>query len=134
MVYREVTYDVGGSGGAPLSWSHSDAGRPWLTSLTPYSECLERVRSVLVFFATTGRANAAVLAELESEVRATVSASRVALLPIEDVEADLDRLAAVTLPEGPAANASRIMRGWIAMASQRPTPDEPSPESDQPRA
>jgi hypothetical protein len=90
-----------------------------LTSLTPYSECLERVRSVLVFFAATGKGNTAVLAELESEVRATVSAARVAVLPIEDVEADLDRLAAVTLPEGPAANASRIMRGWIAFASGR---------------
>ena len=90
-----------------------------MTSLTPYSECLERVRSVLVFFAASGRGNTAVLAELESEVRATVSAARVALLPIDDVEADLDRLAAVTLPEGPAGNAARIMRGWIAMASER---------------
>jgi hypothetical protein len=90
-----------------------------LTSLTPYSECLERVRSVLVFFAASGKGNTAVLAELESEVRATVSAARIEMLPIEDVEADLDGLAAVTLPEGPAANASRIMRGWIAFASGR---------------
>ena len=107
-----------------------------LTSLTPYSECLERVRSVLVFFATTGRANAAVLAELESEVRATVSAARVALLPVEDVEADLDRLAAVTLPEGPAANASRIMRGWVVIASERMNAADNSPRNagEAPRA
>ena len=78
-----------------------------MTSLVPYSECLERVRSVLVFFATTGRANAAVLAELESEVRATLSAARVALLSIEDVQADLERVAALTLPEFAAGTASR---------------------------
>ena len=90
-----------------------------MTSVTPYSECLERVRSVLVFFGATGKANAAVLAELESEVRVTVTAARVALLSIDDVEADLDRLAAVTLPEGPAASASRMMRGWLATASER---------------
>jgi hypothetical protein len=101
-----------------------------LTSLTPYSECLERVRSVLVFFGATGRANAAVLAELESEVRATVSAARVALLPIEDVEADLDRLAALILPEGPAANASRMMRGWLTMASERMNAQPLGRESD----
>lgn len=105
-----------------------------MTSLTPYSECLERVRSVLVFFATTGRANAAVLAELESEVRATVSAARVALLPTEDVEADLDRLAAVTLPEVAAGTASRMMRGWIVMASQRLNGDDSAAQSNQPRA
>jgi hypothetical protein len=87
--------------------------------LTPYSECLERVRSVLVFFAATGRGNTAVLAELESEVRLTVSAARVALLSIDDVEHDLDQLAANTLPEGPASTASRLMRTWIVMASGR---------------
>ena len=90
-----------------------------MTSLTPYSECLERVRSVLVFFAATGRGNTAVLAELESEVRVTVSAARAALLSIDDVEKDLDQLAANTLPEGPAGMASRLMRAWIAMASGR---------------
>jgi hypothetical protein len=105
-----------------------------LTSLTPYSECLERVRSVLVFFATTGRANAAVLAELESEVRATVSAARIALLPVEDVEADLERLAAVTLPEVAAGTASRMMRGWIVMASQRLNGTDPTAHPDLPRA
>ena len=108
-----------------------------MTSLAPYSECLERVRSVLVFFATTGRANAAVLAELESEVRATLSAARVALLPIEDVQADLERVAALTLPEFAAGTASRMMRGWLVMASERmnhqPTSDEGS-EPDRPRA
>jgi hypothetical protein len=97
-----------------------------LTSLTPYSECLERVRSVLVFFAATGRGNTAVLAELESEVRLTVSASRVALLPIDDVEKDLDQLAAMTLPEGPGGMASRLMRTWIAMASGRTSAEPPS--------
>lgn len=108
-----------------------------MSPLTPYSECLERVRSVLVFFATTGRANAAVLAELESEVRSTLSASRVALLPIEDVEADLDRVALLTLPEVAAATASRLMRGWLVMASERMNLESPASdagESDQPRA
>ena len=90
-----------------------------MTSLAPYSECLERVRSVLVFFATTGRANAAVLAELESEVRATLSAARVALLSIEDVQADLERVAALTLPEFAAGTASRMMRAWLVMASRK---------------
>jgi hypothetical protein len=80
---------------------------------------------VLVFFATTGRANAAVLAELESEVRATVSAARVALLEIDDVAADLDRLAAMTLPEGQANSASRMMRAWIALASERMNAERP---------
>jgi hypothetical protein len=107
-----------------------------LTPLIPYSECLERVRSVLVFFATTGRANAAVLAELESEVRSTLSASRMALLSIDDVEADLDRVAMITLPEFAAATASRMMRDWVATASERMdlgAPDESS-GPDQPRA
>jgi len=90
-----------------------------LTSLTPYSESLERVRSVLVFFAATGAANAAVLAELESEVRIAVSGARVALLPIQDVQSDLDRLASVTLPASSAASASRLMSGWVAMAFER---------------
>jgi len=96
-----------------------------LTLLTPYSECLERVRSVLVFFATTGRANAAVLAELESEVRATVSAARVAVLTTDDVAADLDRLASMTLPAAQANSASRLMRTWIALASERMNGERP---------
>ena len=104
--------------------THSDDGGS-LTSLTPYTECLERVRSVLVFFATTGRANAAVLAELESEVRATVSAARVATLAIDDVASDLDRLAAMTLPEGQANSASRMMRAWIILASERMNTERP---------
>jgi hypothetical protein len=91
----------------------------WLTSLTPYSESLERVRSVLVFFAATGAANAAVLAELESEVRVAVAAARVALLPIQDVQSDLDRLAAITLPASGAASASRLMSGWATIAYER---------------
>jgi hypothetical protein len=90
-----------------------------LTSLTPYSESLERVRSVLVFFAATGAANAAVLAELESEVRIAVSAARMAMLPIQDVQSDLERLAGVTLPASTAAAASRLMTGWVAMAFER---------------
>ena len=91
----------------------------WLTSLTPYSESLERVRSVLVFFAVTGAANAAVLAELESEVRVAVRAARIGLLPLQDVEADLDRLASVTLPPSTAASASRLMCGWATLAYER---------------
>ena len=90
-----------------------------MTSLTPYSESLERVRSVLVFFAATGSANAAVLAELESEVRIAVTAARLALLPIEDVQSDLVRLADVTLPPSSAASASRLMNGWAAAAFDR---------------
>jgi hypothetical protein len=100
-----------------------------LTSLTPYSESLERVRSVLVFFAATGSANSAVLAELESEVRIAVAAARMALLPIEDVQADLDRLATLTLPASPAAAAARLMRGWVLVAFERAhqsgRPDKP---------
>ena len=106
----------------------------WLTSLTPYAESLERVRSVLVFFAATGAANAAVLAELESEVRIAVSAARIALLPIQDVQADLARLADGTLPASSAASASRLMSGWAALVYQRgaqarahDTPDEARP-------
>jgi hypothetical protein len=91
----------------------------------PYAECLECVRSVLVFFGTTGKVNAAVLAELESEVRATVSAASAALLTIDDVKNDLDRLATNTLPEGPAATASRLMSAWVVMASQRSSADRP---------
>src|SRR5829696_3142391 len=102
---------------------------PSLTSLTPYSESLERVRSVLVFFAATGSANSAVLAELESEVRIAVSAARMALLPIEDVQADLDRLATLTLPASTAAAAARLMRGWVVVAFERghqsERPDKP---------
>jgi hypothetical protein len=90
-----------------------------LTSLTPYSESLERVRSVLVFFAATGSANAAVLAELESEVRIAVSAARAALLPAAEVHADLDRVARVTLPPSSAASASRLMNGWAMLAFER---------------
>ena len=91
-----------------------------MTSLTPYSESLERVRSVLVFFAATGPANAAVLAELESEVRVAVSAARAALLPAEEVHADLDRVAAITLPPSSATAASRLMNGWAMLAFERP--------------
>ena len=91
----------------------------WLTSPTPYSESLERVRSVLVFFAATGAANAAVLAELESEVRIAVAAARIALVPVHDVLSDLDRLANVTLPASSAVTASRLMGGWAAMAYER---------------
>ena len=90
-----------------------------MTSLTPYSESLERVRSVLVFFAATGPANAAVLAELESEVRVAVSAARAALLPAEEVRADLDRVAMVTLPSSSAAAASRLMNGWATLAFEQ---------------
>ena len=93
-----------------------------LTSLPPYSESLERVRSVLVFFAATGPANAAVLAELESEVRIAVAAARVAHVPIQDVQADLDRLATITLPPSTAESASRLLIGWVAMAVQRGLP------------
>jgi hypothetical protein len=99
-----------------------------LTALTPYSESLERVRSVLVFFATTGPANAAVLAELESEVRLSVSAARHAVVPIEEVRTDLDRLATTTLPASTAATASRLMNGWAVMAFERAplrAPSEP---------
>jgi len=106
-----------------------------LPSLTLYSECLERVRSVLVFFSTTGKVNAAVLAELESEVRATVSSAHVAMLPLADVEADLDRIAAMTLPEVAAATASRAMRRWIEIASERigpPIPPRPHGEEARP--
>ena len=101
-----------------------------MTSLTPYPECLERVQSVLVFFAASGRANAAVLAELESEVRATVSAARVALLSTDDVEKDLDQLAAKILPEGPASTASRMMRAWLVMASGRVNAEPPPRAED----
>jgi hypothetical protein len=84
-----------------------------LTLPTLYSECLERVRSVLVFFAATGRANAAVLTELEFEVRSTIEAARHARVDMKGVEADLDRLADTTLPPSAAASASRTMRGWV---------------------
>ena len=90
-----------------------------MTSLTPYSQSLERVRSVLVFFAATGAANAAVLAELESEVRSAVSAARMAMLPVQDVQSDLERVASVTLPASAAASASRLMTAWAAMAFER---------------
>jgi len=104
-----------------------------LTSLTPYSESLERVRSVLVFFAATGAANAAVLAELESEVRICVSAARAALVPLEELRADLDRLATVTLPSAMAATASRMMNGWAVMAFDR-IPLRPAASSDELRS
>ena len=105
-----------------------------MASLTPYFECLERVRSVLVFFAATGAANSAVLAELESEVRATVSAARFAILPIEDVQADLDQLAAAALPESAAASASRMMRGWLVMASERMSLRDSKRDTDEMRS
>ena len=97
-----------------------------MTSLTPYSESLERVRSVLVFFAATGSANAAVLAELESEVRIAVTAARAAHVPLEELRADLDRLATVTLPASAAATASRMMNGWAVMAFERSPRRSPS--------
>ena len=105
-----------------------------LPSLPPYSECLERVRSVLVFFAATGPANAAVLAELESEVRATMVSAGVEGVPLEDVQADLDRVAAVTLPEVAAGSASRMMRGWIAVAVERTSAAGANRESDELRS
>ena len=91
-----------------------------MSSPTPYSECLERVRSVLVFFAATGRANAAVLTELEFEVRSTIAAARHARVDMNGLEADLDRLADTTLPPSSAASASRTMRGWVNNARERP--------------
>ena len=63
--------------------------------------------------------SAAVLAELESEVRIAVSAARAALLPAAEVHADLDRVARVTLPPSSAASASRLMNGWAMLAFER---------------
>jgi hypothetical protein len=126
VVYREVTYDVRTDRPTLVSCPVFVMGASVSTARNFYSESLERVRSVLVFFATPGRANAAVLAELESEVRVTVSAARMALLPIDDVQADLDRIAALTLPEVAAGTASRMMRGWLAMASERMNVDTSS--------
>lgn len=88
----------------------------------PYPESLERVRSVLVFFAATGSANAAVLAELESEVRLAVGAARRSALGEPEVQSDLERLATLTLPASTAANASRLMVGWVSMAFERSQP------------
>jgi hypothetical protein len=90
-----------------------------LSTPTPYPESLERVRSVLVFFAATGSANAAVLAELELEVRIAVGAARRALLGEAEVQSDLERLATLTLPPSAAANASRVMRSWVSMTFER---------------
>ena len=90
-----------------------------MTSLTPYSESLERVRSVLVFFAATGPANAAVLAELESEVRLATFAGRQMAFPIEAIQSDLHHLASVTLVESSASAASRMMAAWAGTAYQR---------------
>jgi hypothetical protein len=101
--------------------------------MTPYSESLDRVRSVLVFFAATGSANAAVLAELESEVRIAVRAARTAAVPVEDVRADLDRLATVTLPSSTAATASRLLNGWAVNAFER-GPLRPSTGRDELRS
>ena len=98
---------------------HSDDGGP-LTSLTPYSESLERVRSVLMFFAATGPANAAVLAELESEVRLATFAGRQMALPVDAIQTDLQQLALATLVESPASAAARMMAAWAATAYQRP--------------
>jgi hypothetical protein len=99
-----------------------------LNSPTPYSECLERVRSVLVFFAATGRANAAVLTELEFEVRSAIATARDAHLDIEDVATDLERLADTTLPPSAAASASRTMRRWVTNAPARPSTGAPTNE------
>jgi hypothetical protein len=103
-----------------------------LTPLTPYSESLERVRSVLVFFAVTGPANAAVPAELESEVRAATIAGRQALMPLDAMQSDLTRLAAMTLVESAATAAARMMAAWAAAAYERvgsraPRSDEARP-------
>ena len=87
---------------------------------------------MLVFFAATGRANAAVLTELEVEVRSTVAAARDAHLELEDVEADLDRLANTTLPPSAAASASRTMRGWIMNAPKRPANTRSTDDVDEP--
>ena len=91
-----------------------------MSSPIPYPESLERVRSVLVFFAATGSANAAVLAELESEVRVAVAAARRSGLGESEVHSDLERLATLTLPPSGAANASRLMHRWVSMAFDRP--------------
>ena len=93
-----------------------------MSSQTPYPESLERVRSVLVFFAAAGSANAAVLAELESEVRVAVGAARRAMLGEAEVQSDLERLATLTLPASAAANAARVMSRWVSMAFERPQP------------
>lgn len=90
-----------------------------MLSQTPYPESLERVRSVLVFFAATGSANAAVLAELESEVRIAVGAACRSLLGEAEVQSDLERLATLTLPASAAANAARLMSSWVSMAFDR---------------
>jgi hypothetical protein len=132
VAYRKVTYDVHDRRILRLSCAEPKSGDP-LTSLTPYSESLERVRSVLVFFAATGSANAAVLAELESEVRITVNAARSELVPVEDVRADLDRLASVTLPASTAATASRLLNGWAVMAFDR-SPIRPAQGRDELRS
>jgi hypothetical protein len=89
------------------------------------------VQSVLVFFSATGRANAAVLAELEAEVRSTAVTARAADLDTREVVADLDRLAATTLPASAAASASRVMRGWMANGAERPTPSNPTRGGDE---
>ena len=78
---------------------------------------------MLVFFAATGRANAAVLTELEFEVRSTIEAAQHAHVDIAGVEADLDRIADTTLPPSAAASASRMMRGWVSNAPE----DTPHP-------
>ena len=104
-----------------------------MTSLTPYSESLERVRSVLVFFAATGSANAAVLAELESEVRLAVAAARSTHVPLDELRADLDRLANVTLPPSTAATASRMMNSWAVLAFER-SPLRPTSGPDELRS
>lgn len=90
-----------------------------MTSLTPYSESLERVRSVLVFFSATGPANAAVLAELESEVRAATTAGRHMFLSLEAIQGDLDQLAVATLADSAASVASRMMARWAEAAFDR---------------
>jgi hypothetical protein len=84
-----------------------------------------------VFFSATGRANAAVLAELESEVRSTAATARAAGLQSEDVVADLDRLATTTLPASAAASASRAMRGWIANRAERPNASDLTSSGDE---
>lgn len=100
-----------------------------MAALTPYPESLERVRSVLVFFAATGPANVAVLAELEAEVRSATLAGRMARLSLHDIQTDLELLAAVTLVESAAVSASAMMDRWAAGAFER-APAARAPNQD----
>ena len=90
-----------------------------MAALTPYSESLERVRSVLVFFVATGPANVAVLAELEAEVRSATLEGGIARMSLRDIQTDLELLAAVTLVESAAASASAMMKRWAVGSFER---------------